>query len=336
LTANLAIRQAKRQLTEVGRQHQVELVFFDGRGGPPARGGGNTHRFYRSFDLGIDQWHQQLTIQGQTISSNFGSLDSAQHHVEQLFTANLENLLWPTKGEDPPREYQSLLDELSVVAHRTYRELRDDPLLIDFLSDSSPLPLFDHLTIGSRPVARKRSARLELEQLRAIPFVATWSVLKMQVPGYYGLGTAIESTLTQGRELELKQLYRDSRFFRALLDNAAMSLLKSRFDVHAYLAQGSQFSQLFCKIRDEADRTARAILQVSQQPRLLANDPVNRLSIAMREQIVLPLLVIVQSAYLRYLEHQRAGTETEPAALQLKKLSLKGIAAIINATRNAA
>lgn len=336
LTANLAIRQAKRRLTELGRRHQVELVFFDGRGGPPARGGGNTHRFYRSFDLGIDQLHQQLTIQGQTISSNFGSLPLAQHHVEQLFTANLENLLWPHAGEDPPREYETLLDELSSTAHRTYRELRDDPVLLEFLSCASPLPLFDHLTIGSRPVSRKRSARLELEQLRAIPFVATWSVLKMQVPGFYGLGTALESVLEQGREQELRNLYRDSRFFRTLLDNAAMSLLKSRFDVHAYLAEDPIYAALFLKIRDEAERSAKTILRVSQQPRLLANDPINRLSIEMREKIVLPLLVIVQSAYRRYLEYQRAGSENDRAALQLKKLSLKGIAAIINATRNAA
>lgn len=336
LTANLAIRQAKRAMTAIGRAHGIELVFFDGRGGPPARGGGNTHRFYRSRDLGIDQCHQQLTIQGQTISSNFGSVDLARHHVEQLFTANLENLLWPSEGEDPPQRHQSLLSDLSVVAHETYRALRDDPLLLEFLAESSPLPLFNHLTIGSRPVARKRSNRLELEQLRAIPFVATWSVLKMQVPGYYGLGTAIDHLCDAGRESELRQLYRDSRFFRTLLDNAAMSLLKSRFDVHTYLDREERFAGIYRRIRDEADLSRRSILRISQQNQLLANDPINRKSIEAREQIILPLLVIVQAAYLRYLDHQRAGTETGDEAMQLRKLSVKGIAAIINATRNAA
>ncbi|HEY5955140.1 MAG TPA: phosphoenolpyruvate carboxylase [Polyangiaceae bacterium] len=336
LTANLAIRQAKRIMTAEGRAQEVELVFFDGRGGPPARGGGNTHRFYRSRDLGIDQWHQQLTIQGQTISSNFGSADSARHHVEQLFTANLENLLWPESGEDPPRQYQSLLSELSTLAHVAYTNLSHDPLFVDFLSECSPLPLFEHLTIGSRPVSRKRSNRLELDQLRAIPFVATWSVLKMQVPGYYGLGTACSLLIEEGREAELRNLYRDSRFFRTLLDNAAMSLLKSRFDIHAYLSNHEKFGNLLRHIRDEAERSRRCILQISQQPRLLANDPISRMSIEMREQIVLPLLVIVQASYLSYLEHQRKGTEATPEAQHLRKLSVKGIAAIINATRNAA
>lgn len=336
LTANLAIRRAKRQLTQLGRQHGIELVFFDGRGGPPARGGGNTHRFYRSRDAGIDQWQQQLTIQGQTISTNFGSPNLARHHVEQLFTANLENFLWPSNSEDPPSSYQPLLEELSRVAQQSYRELRDDPLLLQFLDELSPLPLFDHLTIASRPVARRRTEHLELEQLRAIPFVATWSVLKMQVPGYYGLGTALERVSSQGREPELQQLYRDSRFFRTLLDNAAMSLLKSRFDVHAHLNLDPRFAPLYRKMKDEADRSKACILRVSKHTQLLANDPINRRSIEAREQIVLPLLVIVQAAYRDYIRHQRGGTAETAEALSSKKLSLKGIAAIINATRNAA
>jgi len=336
LSANLAIRQAKRNLSRLGRERGIEIVFFDGRGGPPARGGGNTHRFYRSRDNGIDQWQQQLTIQGQTVSSNFGSHDLAQHHIEQLFTANLENLLWPSASQDPPLGYQALLDELSDLSLRTYRELRDDPCLLEFLSESSPLPLFSHLTIGSRPASRKQSGQLELEQLRAIPYVATWSILKMQVPGYYGLGSALGALIAQGREAELQQLFRESRFFRTLLDNAAMSLLKSRFDLHAHLQSHSRFSALYRRMRDEAERCQASILRVSRQQQLLANDPINRLSIEAREQIVLPLLVIVQHAYRAYLEHERAGTEETPEALRLRKLSLKGIAAVINATRNAA
>lgn len=336
LAANLAIRAATRRLTALGRAHAIELVFFDGRGGPPARGGGNTHRFYRSRDLGIEQYQQQLTIQGQTISTQFGSPDLARYHLEQLFTANLENLLWPPPGEDPPREHQQLLDELGATALHAYRELREDPALLDFLAQQSPLPLFDFLTVGSRPVARRESQELELEQLRAIPFVATWSVLKLQVPGYYGLGTALTQALDRGRGAELRQLYRDSRYFRALLDNAAMSLTKSRFDLHAHLQGHARFGSLIARIHDETERSRTAILRVSQQPRLMANDPINRRSIEAREEIMLPLLVIVQAAYVRYLELQRTDADGSQEAEQLKKLSLKGIAAIINATRNAA
>ena len=137
-------------------------MFFDGRGGPPARGGGNTHRFYRSRDADIEQLETQLTIQGQTISSNFGNMDMARYHIEQLFTANLENLLFPSHTADPPAESVHLLDEMSSIAFRAYRALRDDPGLSVFLEENSPLPLFDHLTIASRPVSRRASQSLEL------------------------------------------------------------------------------------------------------------------------------------------------------------------------------
>jgi len=336
LTANLQIRQAKRDLTALGRANNVEIIFFDGRGGPPARGGGNTHRFYRSRDAGIEQFQQQLTIQGQTIGSNFGSLDLARYHVEQLYTANLENLLWPAVGADPPDEFNDLLASLSQVSYSAYQDLRDDPLLLDFLEHMSPLPLFDHLTVGSRPVSRKASEKLELSHLRAIPYVATWSVLKMQVPGFYGLGLALGTLIERGELVRLRRLYRASRFFRTLLDNAAMSLLKSRMEVHQHLERHERFAPLFKKIATEALLAQQSILDISEQPYLLASDPVNRRSIELREEITLPLTVIVQANYVAYLEFVKRGQANHELAIRLRKLSLKGIAAIINATRNAA
>ena len=108
-------------------------------------------------------------------------------------------------------------------------------------------------------MSRRASQSLELTNLRAIPFVATWSVLKIQIPGFYGLGAALESLIDSGREPELVRLYRDSRFFRALLDNAAMSLLKSRFDVSAHLEHDERIGPLWRRIRDEAATVERCI-----------------------------------------------------------------------------
>jgi phosphoenolpyruvate carboxylase len=335
-TANFSIRQARCQLTELGRSQGVRMIFFDGRGGPPARGGGNTHRFYRSRDSRIEQWETQLTIQGQTISSNFGSPEMAQYHVEQLFTANLENLLSPDRAYDPPQEFLPLMTDLSAISFRAYRELRDDPALLTLLGQKSPLPLFDHLTIASRPVKRKATQAIDLENLRAIPFVATWSILKIQIPGFYGLGVALQQMLDLGRAEELRQLYRNSRFFRALLDNAAMSLLKSRFDITAHLGRDPQVAQLWQKIRDEARTVEACILRISGQSRLLDNDPMNLASIRFREDMVLPLLVIVHDAVARFNSLSRQGRPDCEQAVAARKMALKGMAAVINATRNAA
>lgn len=336
LAANWSIRQAKRRMTKLGRSQGIRMLFFDGRGGPPARGGGNTHRFYRSRDANIEQWETQLTIQGQTISSNFGNPEMASYHVEQLFTANIENLLSPPHGEDPPEELVPLMSELSARSLRAYRELRDDPALLEFLGRASPLPLFDHLTIASRPVSRHASDHVDLDSLRAIPFVATFSVLKMQISGFYGLGTALEEVMESGREVELQRLYQQSRFFRALLDNAAMSLVKSRFDISAHLERDERLGPLWSKIRDEARRVETCMLRISRQPWLLANDPMIRASIRFREEIVFPLLVIVHDAFARYGDHCARGTQDSPEAVHARKMALKGIAAVINATRNAA
>ncbi len=336
LTANWSIRKAKRRLTALGRSRNVELVFFDGRGGPPARGGGNTHRFYRSRDASIEQLETQLTIQGQTISSNFANPEMARYHVEQLYTANLENLLFPAQTEDPAAHFVPLLDEMSSIAFDAYRALRDDPMLIELLDAHSPLPLFDYLTIASRPVSRRASPSLELATLRAIPFVATWSVMKIQISGFFGLGTALQSLIDSGREQEIVRLYRASQFFRALLDNAAMSLLKSRFDVSAHLEHDERVGPLWRRIRDEAATVERCIQRISHQPCLLANDPLVRASIEFREGIVLPLLVIVHDAFARYNEYRANGTLGCAAAAESRRMALKGIAAVINATRNAA
>jgi phosphoenolpyruvate carboxylase len=336
LTANWSIRRAKQRLTRLGRRYGIRIIFFDGRGGPPARGGGNTHRFYRSRDANIEQWETQLTIQGQTISSNFGSPDIARYHVEQLYTANLENLLEATSEEDPPAEFLPLLDELSARAMQAYRRLRNHPLLPLFLSSASPLPLFDYLTHASRPVSRGGGGDLDLDQVRAIPFVAAWSVLKIQISGFYGLGTALEHVFAAGREREVQRLCRSSRFFRALLDNAAMSLLKSRFDITAHLEHDQRFAPLWIEIRDEAARVERCILAINGQPWLLANDPVIRASIHYRDGIMLPLLVIVHDAFFRYHQEAAQGRRDSNVAVEARRMALKGIAAVINATRNAA
>ena len=336
LTANWSIRRAKRRLSQLGRRHGVRIIFFDGRGGPPARGGGNTHRFYRSRDANIDQWETQLTIQGQTISSNFGSHDMALYHVEQLYTANLENLLAHAHEQDPPHDSLPLLDELSGYAQAAYRKLRDNPLLLPFLAEASPLPLFDYLTHASRPVSRGGAKAIDLDKVRAIPLVATWSVLKIQISGFYGVGAALEQVIASGREAELQRLYRSSRFFRALLDNTAMSVLKSRFDITAHLERTARFAPLWNDLRDEAARVERCILRITGQPWLLANDPINRASIRYRDEIILPLLVIVHDAFARYNAEANQGRGEEPAAAQARRMALKGIAAVINATRNAA
>jgi phosphoenolpyruvate carboxylase len=187
MSANWNIYRAKENLTRISKLNDIDVVFFDGRGGPPARGGGNTHNFYASLGQQIASSEIQLTVQGQTISSNFGTSESAQFNMEQLITAGLENLLLDDESKILQPNERQLLEELSDISLKYYSELKDNPLFTEFLEEMSPLKYYGQANIGSRPSKRGQAKKLELDDLRAIPFVGAWSQLKMNIPGFYGL-----------------------------------------------------------------------------------------------------------------------------------------------------
>ncbi|ERP39233.1 phosphoenolpyruvate carboxylase [Chitinivibrio alkaliphilus] len=331
LGANLGIYQAKRRLTAVSREADISLVFFDGRGGPPARGGGNTHRFYRSLGHDVSHDHLHLTVQGQTISSNFGTRDSARYNIEQLFTAGLESSLFYAEEGVLSAKEAALLDELSQQAHEKYLALREDPLFIPYLEEMTPLRFYDRLNVGSRPVKRKGNTR-KFSDLRAIPFVGSWSQIKQNVPGFYGLGTALESLRdTPGKWEAVQQLYVDNLFFQTLIDNAMQSLAKTCFPLTASLQNHPRYGGFWKILEEEAKLTERLLCEVAGISCLLEKEPVIRASIKIREKIVLPLLVIQQYA----LEELQRCDEPEEREI-LEKLVVKSLAANINASRNSA
>ena len=199
LRANWAIYRAKQRLTDVSREHGRTVMFFDGRGGPPARGGGNTHRFYASLGRDIENREIQTTIQGQTISSNFGIPKSAGFNLELLFTAGVKNRLFDEEETRILPEDEALLDELGTTSYDHYLALRNRPEFTDYLATFGTLKYYGETNIGSRPTSRAKDGAINFEDLRAIPFVGSWSQLKQNVPGYFGLGTALEALDREGR-----------------------------------------------------------------------------------------------------------------------------------------
>lgn len=332
LSANWNIYKAKESLTKVSKQFDVDVIFFDGRGGPPARGGGNTHNFYASLGPKIASSQIQVTIQGQTISSNFGIPESAQFNMEQLITAGLENLLMddPSKALEPNE--RQLLEELSEVSLKSYLDLKEHPLFVSFLEEMSPLKYYSMANIGSRPSKRGGDAKLSLDDLRAIPFVGAWSQLKQNIPGFYGLGTALQHIKEQGRLHEVKSLFRKSKFFRTLIENSMQSMCKTFFPLTAYMEQDDKYGEFWRTLYAEFERSEKYVLEVSEQPELLANNPGIKASIALRENIVLPLLVIQQYALITLREKEL----TEQERLVYEKMVVRSLYGNINASRNSA
>ncbi|MEJ7675742.1 MAG: phosphoenolpyruvate carboxylase [Chitinophagaceae bacterium] len=206
LMANWSIYKAKEQLTTISKEFNIDVIFFDGRGGPPARGGGKTHKFYASMGKNISNKEIQLTIQGQTVSSNFGTIDSAQYNIEQLIHAGISNELFSNREITLQEDEDALLQELSNESFSAYISLKNHPDFVDYLSHISPLNFYSETNIGSRPAKRGGKNKLDLKDLRAIPFVGAWSQLKQNVTGFYGVGTALQKLEKEGKFNKVKVL----------------------------------------------------------------------------------------------------------------------------------
>ncbi|MBK9103678.1 MAG: phosphoenolpyruvate carboxylase [Saprospiraceae bacterium] len=333
LKANWSIYTCKEELTTTSRANGVKVIFFDGRGGPPARGGGNTHKFYSSLGPSIENREIQLTIQGQTISSNFGSKDQAIYNIEQLLTSGIENDLYPKRTPGLTDAQRGLINDMADAAYQSYVELKSHPDFLTYLQENGTLSYYGESNIGSRP-DKRGGGKLTLESLRAIPFVGSWSQLKQNVPGYYGFGAALEQLRSAGRENEVTALYQQSRFFQTLVGNSMQSLAKCYFPLTAFLSNDPEFGEIWNMIHAEFERSLQLLIHTTGEGQLLGNQTI-RESIHLREDIVLPLLTIQQYALLQI--NQLSDSEQDQAMRALyRKLVTRTMPGIINAARNSA
>ncbi len=331
LTANWSIFKAKVSLTKVTEAHGIQLAFFDGRGGPPARGGGKTHLFYASMGKEIASNHLQLTIQGQTISSQYGSIDSAVFNIGQLIHAGISSEIKGRHNVLLDQQNFELLDAMAKDSFEAYMALRNHELFLPYLENLSPLSLLSKITISSRPVKRNAGEKMKLEDLRAIGFVTSWSQLKQNIPGFYGLGTALRQQEQAGNWEHLKKAYRESGYFKTIIDNGMMSMNKSDFSITAYLVNDPRFGSFWKKLYKEYELSKQMLLQLTGQQQLMENYPVDRLSIAVREKIIMPL-VLIQHYALEKLQHE----QPEESQVIYEKLAIRTVYGVVNAGRNLA
>ena len=335
LMANWAIFKAKERLTEISRKYNVTAIFFDGRGGPPARGGGKTHQFYASLGPTIEDKEVQLTIQGQTISSNFGTLDSSQYNLEQLISSGIYNHL-NDNNLSHSNENIEIMDKLAKISYETYSQFKSHPMFLPYLERMSTLKYYAKTNIGSRPSKRGKSSELVFSDLRAIPFVGSWSQLKQNVPGFFGVGSALKHYEDSGEFDKVKALYKESSFFKTLIENSMMSLSKSFFDLTKYMSQDEEFGGFWDIIYAEYKISKRLILKLTGYEALMENEPSGKASIIMRESIVLPLLTIQQYALKKIQELEKAEVRDEEQIKVFEKIVTRSLFGNINASRNSA
>jgi phosphoenolpyruvate carboxylase len=329
LTANWSIFLAKEQITAISRQAGIEVIFFDGRGGPPARGGGNAHLFYSALGSKVESKQIQLTLQGQTISSHYGLRESAVHNLGYLLAAGLANNLFNQTEKDISDTDRELMNRMSESGFRKYNNFKNHPLFVPFLEERSTLKYYGMANISSRPSKRGDSGKLVFDDLRAIPFVGAWSQLKQNVPGFFGLGTALKEQEELGNLQQCVEFYNRSSFFRALISNSMQSISKSNLALTKYMEKDEKFGDFWKIIYDEFQITREMLLKVAKMVVMLEDNPRSRKSIKLRENIVLPLLVIQQYALMKTQEND------DPHSEIYEKLIMRSLFGNINATRNA-
>ncbi|WP_296385833.1 phosphoenolpyruvate carboxylase [Winogradskyella sp.] len=336
LMANWAIYKAKENLTRVSREYGIKVIFFDGRGGPPARGGGKTHNFYASLGPTIEDKEVQLTIQGQTISSNFGTLESSQYNLEQLISSGIHNSL-SDSDLSMLSENRDVMTDLSERSYKAYSDFKVHPKFISYLEHMSTLKYYAKTNIGSRPSKRGKAEGLVFEDLRAIPFVGSWSQLKQNVPGFFGVGTALKHYEDAGEFEKVQTLFKTSDFFKTLIENSMMSLSKSFFDLTRYMAEDSEYGEFWTIIHDEYETSKRLILKLTGYKELMQEEPAGKASIAVRESIVLPLLTIQQYALKKIQELEKSGVKPDDEQMKIfEKMVTRSLFGNINASRNSA
>jgi phosphoenolpyruvate carboxylase len=331
LTANWSIFNAKVALTAISEKHNIRLAFFDGRGGPPSRGGGKTHLFYASMGKEIANKNIQLTIQGQTISSQYGSIDSAGFNISQLINAGISAGMKEKHNVLLDPLHKDIINVMARDSFESFVSLRNHPLFMGYLERFSPLSLLSKITISSRPVKRSSGEKLRLEDLRAISFVTSWGQLKQNIPGFYGIGTALKNQEAAGNWENIRKTYQESGYFKTIIDNCMMSMSKADFSITAHFANDPEYGDFWKMLNAEYELSKALLLKLAGHESLMENYPVEKRSVAVREKIVLPL-VLIQHFALEKLQEELNEEEVQ----SYQKLAIRTVYGIVNAGRNSA
>src|SRR5690606_17696842 len=258
----------------------------------------------------------QLTIQGQTISSQYGSLDTARYNIEQLLHAGIISEIEQKDGDTLTTKQKEIIDQMAHESHAKFMDLRKHPLFLKYLETLSPLKQLSEVNISSRPVKRNSGKELRLEDLRAISFVTSWSQRKQNIPGFYGVGTALQWAGENNLWSYVKNLYEHSGMFKTIIDNCMMPMTKANFDITSYMQYDATFGDFWKMLRAEYELTKQYVLKLSNSSVLMEDYPIERASILAREKIVLPLLIIQHYA-IRTLLKKELPEEQETAYRKL-------------------
>ena len=253
-----------------------------------------------------------------------------------MLSSGIQNRVLNDSNISTSKKDKKILDTLANISYKAYSDFKSHPKFVPYLEHVSTIKYYAKTNIGSRPSKRGNvDSKFDFSSLRAIPFVGSWSQLKQNVPGFYGVGTALKYYSDRKEFSKVKKLYKNSSFFRTLISNSMMSLTKSFFKLTAYMKDDEDYGEFWTIIYDEYKLSKKMILRLSGYESLMQNEPANKASIEKREKIVLPLITIQQYALrkIKDIENQKLDKEN----LEIyEKMVTRSLFGNINASRNSA
>lgn len=327
LTANWAVYRSQRELVRAASRAGVHLRMFHGRGGAVGRGGGPAYDAIIAQPAGSVRGEIRITEQGEMVAANYADPDIGRRHLEGLLAATLEASLLDTEEVgDRLDRFSEIMCSLSDLSYTAYRRLlHETPGFQDWFRAATPLTDIASLNIGSRPASRRPSGRID--DLRAIPWVFSWSQCRLMLPGWYGAGTAFESWIggDSGRLTEVREMYADWPFFRTTIANMEMVLVKSDLGIarlYRDLVPDAELGrEVFDRISTEHERTAGWVGRITGQHTPLGDDPVLYQRLANRFPYLDPLNVLQVDLLRRY----RSGEESDTVRQGIQ-LTINGLA----------
>jgi phosphoenolpyruvate carboxylase len=333
LTSTWEIYKAHRELHEAARKHEIKLRLFHGRGGTVGRGGGPTHAAILAQPAGYFSGEIRITEQGEVLNWKYSNPVLAEWNLEIMVAASLEALTRPAgvRPESHDR-WAKAMEQMSQDAFMFYRRnIAEDPDVLTYFEQATPVNELEHAQIGSRPARRSQGRRLE--DLRAIPWVFGWMQSRHALPAWFGVGYALERFAAQGEQAkeQLREMLRNFPLFNDLIRNVELAMAKADIAiarVYASLVRDPELRERVWKvIAEEFERTLRMVLLVKEQERLLEKNPVLSRSIRLRNPYVDPMSLI----QVDLLRRKQLGDNTEALNYALGA-TINGIAAGLHNT----
>ncbi|MFC4057973.1 phosphoenolpyruvate carboxylase [Planomonospora corallina] len=327
--ATLKLYEAQEALAAWAAEHEVKLTLFHGRGGALGRGGGPANRAVLAQAPGSVGGRFKVTEQGEVIFARYGHEAIARRHLEQVTSAVLlaSTPTVEARTAEAADRFRAVAQQVASASEKAYRSLTEAPGFPEWFSLVSPLEEIGSLRLGSRPARRGLGAPRSLDDLRAIPWVFAWAQTRVNLPGWYGLGSGLAAVVAETGVEELRAAYREWPLFETMLDNAEMSLAKTDRDIASrYLALGGRddFAE---QVLGEYDLTRRLVLEVTGHSRLLENRRVLSRAVQLRDPYVDALSHLQLRALSRLRADEDLPEEERERLSTLLLLSVNGVAA---------